>query len=60
MLILSNRGRTRVLEPPELLKGVLHCFYYEIYGPRPMARELRNEDVWRQYGSECPRLVSVV
>ena len=22
-----DRGRTRVHEPPELLKGVLHCFY---------------------------------
>ena len=48
------RGRTRVHKPPELLKGVLHCFYNDIYGPRPMARELRNEDVWRQCGFESP------
>jgi hypothetical protein len=48
------RGRTRVHEPPELLKGVLHCFYRDIYGPRPMARELHNEDVWRQCGFESP------
>jgi len=48
------RGRARVHEPPELLKGVLHCFYHDIYGPRPMARELHNEDVWRQCGSESP------
>jgi len=51
---LSDRGRTRVHKPPELLKGVLHCFYGDIYGPRPMARELRNEDVWRQCGFESP------
>ncbi len=50
----DSRGRTRVHEPPELLKGILHCFYDEIYGPRPMARELRNEDVWRQCGFERP------
>jgi hypothetical protein len=48
------RGRTRVHDPPELLKGVLHCFYHDIYGPRPMARELHNEDVWRQCGFERP------
>jgi hypothetical protein len=48
------RGRTRVHQPPELLKGVLHCFYRDIYGPRPMARELHNEDVWRQCGFESP------
>jgi len=40
-------GRTRVHEPPGLLKGVLHCFYHDIYGPRPMSRKLHNEDVWR-------------
>jgi hypothetical protein len=48
------RGRTRVHEPPELLKGVLHCFYNDIDGPLPMARKLHNEDVWRQRGFECP------
>ena len=50
----DSRGRTRVHQPPELLKGVLHCFYHDIYGLRPMARELRNEDVWRQCGFERP------
>ena len=48
------RGRTRVHEPPELLKGVLHCFYSDIYASRPVARELHNEDVWRQCGFESP------
>ncbi len=50
----DSRGRTRIHEPPELLKGLLHCFYNEIYGPRPMAREIRNEDIWRQCGFELP------
>jgi len=50
----DSRGRTRIHEPPELLNGVLHCFYHDIYGPRPMARELHNEDVWRQCGFERP------
>ena len=27
----DSRGRTRVHQPPELLKGVLHCFYHDIY-----------------------------
>ena len=49
------RGETRVHEPPELLKSVLHCFYNDIYGLWPMARELRNEDVWRQCGFERPQ-----
>jgi len=48
------RGRTRVHKPPELLKGVLHCFHHGIYGPRSMARELHNEDVWRQCGFKRP------
>jgi len=48
------RGRTRVHQPPELLKGFLHCFYHDIYGPRPMAQELHNEDVWRQCGFTRP------
>ncbi len=42
------RGGTRVHDPPELLKGVIHCFYRDIYGPRSITRELHNEDVWRQ------------
>lgn len=48
------RGRTRVHDPPELLKGLRHCFYNEIYGPRPMARELQNGDIWRRCDFECP------
>ena len=54
MFAPDPRGRTRVHKPPELLKGVLHCFYHNIYGPRPIARELRNEDIWRQCGFERP------
>ncbi len=50
----SSRRRTRVHEPPELLKGVLHYFYHDIYGPRPMARERHNKDIWRQCGFERP------
>jgi hypothetical protein len=29
----SDRGRTRIHEPPELLKGLLHCFYHNEEGP---------------------------
>ena len=50
----DSRGRTRVHQPSKLLKGVLHCFYHDIYRLRPMARELRNEDIWRQCGFERP------
>lgn len=45
----DSRGRTQLHQPPELLKGVLHCFYHDIYGLRPMSRGLRNEDIWRKW-----------
>jgi hypothetical protein len=54
VFVPDQRGRTRAHEPPELLKGVVQCFYRDIYAPRPMARELHNEDVWRQCSSEGP------
>lgn len=49
-----TRGGEHVHEPQELLKGILHCFYNDIYGLRPMARELRNENVWQQCGFGLP------
>jgi hypothetical protein len=32
------RGRKRVFEPPELFRGLIHCFYNDIYAPRPWSR----------------------
>ena len=41
------RGRPREFFPPELFRGLLHCFYNDIYEPEAMAQELANDDVWR-------------
>jgi hypothetical protein len=40
------RGRPREFEPPELFRGLLHCFYNDIYEPTAMAQELANDDIW--------------
>lgn len=40
------RGRTREHYPPDLFRGFLHCYYRDIYGIRPVARELNNDPVW--------------
>jgi len=47
-------GRTRVHEPAQLMRGVLHCYYKDIYGIRPAARELHNPPVWLGYGFDRP------
>lgn len=40
--------------PEPLEKGVLYCLRHDIYRLPPLERELQNEDVWRQYGFQCP------
>ena len=50
----SQRGRTRVHEPPELFRGFLHCYYENVYGTRPITRELQNPLVWRCCGFDRP------
>ncbi len=47
-------GRTRDHEPPELFRGFLHCYYKDIYGVRPVARELQNTLVWLGCGFDRP------
>ena len=42
----AETGRTRDLEPSEMMRGFLHCYYKDIYGIRPVARELNNPLVW--------------
>ena len=42
----ARRGRTRDHHPPELFRAVLHCYYNDVYGIRPVARELQNTIVW--------------
>jgi len=37
---LAETGRPRDHEPPELMRGFLHCYYHDIYGIRPVEREL--------------------
>jgi len=42
----AQTGRTREHEPPELMRGFLHCYYHDIYGIRPVERELENTVDW--------------
>ena len=35
-------GQARDHEPPELMRGLLHCYYKDIYGIHPVERELQN------------------
>jgi hypothetical protein len=50
----ARQGRTRDHEPPELFRGFLHCYYKDIYGTRPVTRELRNDLVWLGCGFDRP------
>jgi hypothetical protein len=50
----AETGRTREHEPPELMRGFLHCYYKDIYGIRPVARELHNTVVWLSCGFDSP------
>ncbi len=49
-------GRTRVHQPPDLFCAVLHFhWYYEnIYGTRPVTRELQHGLVWYYCGPDKP------
>ncbi len=50
----SPPGRTRELEPSEMMRGFLHCYYKDIYGIRPVERELQNTIVWLGCGFDRP------
>lgn len=50
----TPEGRTREHHPPELFRGFLHCYYRDIYGIRPVARELNNDPVWLGCGFNRP------
>ena len=56
----AETGRTRDHEPPELMRGFLHCYYKDVYGIRPVERELRNTVVWLSCGFDRPRLSTAV
>ena len=50
----SLTGRTRDHEPPEMMREYLHCYYHDIYGIRPVAREFQNTFVWLSCGFDRP------
>ncbi len=52
----AKTGRTRDLEPPEMMRGFLHCYYKNIHGIRPVARELNNTVVWLSVASDLDSL----
>ena len=50
----ASRGQTRKHHPPELFRAFLHCYYKDIYGTRPVARELQHSLVWYDCGLDRP------
>ncbi|MDB2239129.1 transposase [Halorubrum ezzemoulense] len=50
----ARRGRTRVHKPPDLFCGFLHCYYEDVYGTRPITRELQHSLVWYYCGLDKP------
>jgi hypothetical protein len=38
----AETGQTREHEPPELMRGFLHCYYKDVYDIQPVERELQN------------------
>jgi len=49
-----RRGRTRDHHPPALFRAFLHCYYKNVYGIRPVTRELQNTVVWLSCGFDRP------
>jgi len=47
-------GRTRDHHPPALFRAFLHCYYKNVYGIRPVTRELQNTVVWLSQGFDRP------
>jgi hypothetical protein len=39
----DERGQTRVHKLPDLFCGFLHCYYEDVYGTRPITRELQHQ-----------------
>jgi len=40
--------------PPALFRAFLHCYYKNVYGIRPVTRELQNTVVWLSCGFDRP------
>jgi len=47
-------GGTRDHHPPALFRAFLHCYYKNVYGIRPVTRELQNTVVWLSCGFDRP------
>src|SRR5699024_2974995 len=54
VFVPSEAGRTRDHKPSELMRGFLHCYYKDIYGIRPVTRELQNTFIWLGCGFDRP------
>ncbi len=50
----ASRGRTRVHQPPDLFRGFLQYYYEDVYGTRPVTRELQHSLVWYYCGLDKP------
>ncbi|MFB6283577.1 MAG: hypothetical protein ABEK59_06545 [Halobacteria archaeon] len=50
----TKRGQEKVFEPPELLQAFLHCYHKEIYGTRPIEREISEGLLWKLLGFPRP------
>lgn len=49
-----ERGRTRVYTARKLFRGVLYCYYEDVYGTRPVTRELQKPLIWLSCGFDRP------
>jgi len=49
------RQQTGDHHPPALFRAFLHCYYKNVYGIRPVTRELQNTVVWLSCGSSIDR-----
>jgi len=43
-----------VYQPPNLFRGFLYCYYENVYGTRPITRELQHSLVWYYCGLNKP------
>jgi len=50
----AETRRPRDHEPPAMMRGFLHCYYKDIYGIRPVARELQNTVIWLSCSFDQP------
>jgi len=52
--VFRSPGANTDHHPPALFRAFLHCYYKNVYGIRPVTRELQNTVVWLSCGFDRP------